>query len=187
LDLLLKHIHANAEAKGYAALKKLAKSKLWKILNETEIKPHKIKYYLEKRDPEFEEKMIQVLTVYKEINVLMESGAGTNDVVISYDEKPSVQAIGNTAADLGPHPYLYKCMGRDYEYKRYGTISLLAGINLMTGEITADVSDTHKSSDFTAFLDRLDERYSAADKIKIILDNHSAHVSKETMKYLGFP
>ena len=74
---------------------------------------------------------------------------------------------------------------RDYEYIRYGTISLLAAIDLLTGEAIPLVSDTHKSSDFVEFLTRLDAKYPEGDKIRLILDNHSAHTSQETQRYLN--
>lgn len=185
-SLLLKHIQSNAEAKGFPSLKNLARSKLWSILNDTDIKPHKVAYYLEKRDPEFEAKMFQVLCVYKEIDVLLACGdpGKAEEITISYDEKPGIQATGNTSGDLRPEPYKYKGIDRDFEYVRHGTQSLLAGIDLITGEITATVSDTHKSSDFIMFLGKLDEKYDKLKRIRIVLDNHSAHVSKETMKYL---
>lgn len=185
-SLLLRHIQDNAETKGFPILKNLARSKLWSILNATDIKPHKVTYYLDKRDPEFEVKMFQILCVYKEIEVILNSGdpEKAENITISYDEKPGIQATGNTAKDLRPEPYKYKSIGRDFEYVRHGTQSLLAGINLLTGEITATVSDTHKSSDFILFLSKLDEKYDKSKKIRIVLDNHSAHVSKETMKYL---
>jgi transposase len=105
-------------------------------------------------------------------------------VTLSYDEKPGIQAIGNTAPDLPPsteHGYV----GRDYEYKRHGTVSLLAGMDLYTGEIIPLVRSSHKSSDFIDFLKILDEKYDDELKIRIILDNHSAHTSKETMRYLA--
>lgn len=185
LTILLEYIRSHAGERGFDNLKHLAKSKLWKILNEAEIKPHKVQYYLERRDPDFEKKMIQVLCVYKEINVALETNQKDTPIVtVSYDEKPGIQAIGNTVEDLRPEPYRYKGVGRDYEYVRHGTQSLLAGINLLTGEIIASVSDTHKSLDFIAFLDQVDQRYQDAEKIRVILDNHSAHVSKETMKHL---
>src|SRR5450756_2388848 len=185
--LLLDHIHKNATGKGFPNLRQLARSKLWSILNDTEIKPHKISYYLEKRDAQFEVKMQNVLCVYKEIKVELESGMKPEEnkkVTISYDEKPGIQAIGNTVEDLRPEPYRHSSIGRDYEYVRHGTQSLLAGINLMTGEISATIHDTHKSIDFIEFLKVLDKRYADAEKIRLILDNHSAHASKETMKYL---
>ena len=64
---------------------------------------------------------------------------------------------------------------RDYEYKRLGTLSLLAAIDLLTGEAVPLVSETHKSSDFVSFLKLLDEKYPKGDKIRLILDNHSCH------------
>ena len=66
-----------------------------------------------------------------------------------------------------------------------GTLSLLAAIDLLTGEAVPLVSDTHKSSDFVAFLKKLDEKYPKGDTIRLILDNHSAHTSKETQEYLN--
>ena len=74
---------------------------------------------------------------------------------------------------------------RDYEYKRLGTLSLLAGMDLLTGEIVPLVSSSHKSSDFIAFLKKRDEKYPEQDTIRLVLDNHSAHTSKETQKYLA--
>ena len=105
-------------------------------------------------------------------------------ITVSYDEKPGIQAIANTSEDLRPtegNGEVY----RDYEYKRLGTLSLLAGIDLLTGEAIPLVSDTHKSSDFIRFLKILDLKYPAQDTIRVILDNHSAHTSKETQKYLA--
>jgi transposase len=74
---------------------------------------------------------------------------------------------------------------RDYEYVRHGTVSLLAAIDLLTGNAIPLVSDTHKSSDFVCFLKLLDEKYPKGDKIRLVLDNHSAHTSKETQEYLN--
>ena len=65
-----------------------------------------------------------------------------------------------------------------------GTLSLLAGIDLHTGKIIQLVNDKHRSKEFTGFLDLVDNEYPKDWKIRIILDNHSAHVSKETKKYL---
>ena len=74
---------------------------------------------------------------------------------------------------------------RDYEYRRLGTLSLLAAIDLLTGEAIPLVSDTHRSADFISFLKILDSKYPSGDRIRIILDNHSAHKSKETQNYLA--
>lgn len=187
---LQKHIRNTCEEAGYVELKNVAKSKVWDILNAAEIKPHRIRYYLERRDPEFETKMHDVLLVYKQIELMFDEDGNIvwpvgerKTFTLSYDEKPGIQAIANVAADRQPTEK-HGFVARDSEYKRLGTVSLLAGIDLLTGEIIPMISDTHKSADFITFLKLLDEKYDQADKIRIILDNHSIHTSKETRKYL---
>lgn len=68
---------------------------------------------------------------------------------------------------------------------RLETLSLLAGIDLLSGEAISLVSQTHKSCDFIEFLKILDAKYSEGDTIRLILDNHSAHTSKETRRFLA--
>src|SRR6476469_5264650 len=70
---------------------------------------------------------------------------------------------------------------RDHEYKRHGTLTLMAGIDLLTGHVHALVKERHRSREFIEFLKLLDAAYPA---IEIILDNHSAHVSRETTSWL---
>jgi Transposase and inactivated derivatives len=189
---LAQHIRDNAEENNHPSLSKMSKGRIWTILDELEIKPHKMNYYLERKDPDFEEKMQKVLVVYKETE-LINNRLDAKEIVyeelekitISYDEKPGIQAISNIASDLAPHPYLYKSCGRDYEYKRLGTVSLLAGLNLHNGEVYALVSDTHKSYDFIEFMKQIDAKVSKNQKIRLLLDNHSVHTSKETMQYLS--
>ena len=189
ISLLLGHIRKHSAEKGYERLAGLSRSKLWAILNGAEIQPYKIRYYLEKRDPDFEEKMNMVLLVYKEVeraNEMLKANDGfeINEVTVSYDEKPGIQVLEGKAPDLPNEPFLHSAVGRDYEYIRHGTISLLAGIDLHDGTICANISKTHKSSDFINFLKKLDCKYSGKQKIKVILDNHSAHTSKETRAFL---
>jgi len=184
LSKLHYQIQTGCETAGYPDLKEIVPSTIWNILNDAEIKPHKISYYLERRDPEFEQKMEDVLIVYKQLEIQLETKEDNGMVTLSYDEKPGIQAIGNTAPDLPPS-LEHGCVGRDYEYKRHGTVSLLAGMDLYSGEIIPLVRSSHKSSDFIDFLKILDDKYDSGLKIRIILDNHSAHTSKETMKYLA--
>ena len=150
-----------------------------------EVKPHKIKYYLEKRDPDFDTKMEQVLYVYKEVEMLRESKQKDYSVaILSYDEKPGIQAIENTAPDLPPVPGEKPYIARDHEYVRHGTVSLMAGIDLLNGHVHGIVVDRHRSREFVQFLKKIDMDYSKKTKIRIVLDNHSAHISKETREYL---
>ncbi len=188
ISQLANHVRKNCEAAGHSCLNKAGKSTIYRILNEASIKPHKIQYYLEKRDPEFEEKMTQVLYVYKEIEILNEKidnkEIEQEFTTISYDEKPGIQAIENIAADLSPVIGKSPTWARDYEYRRHGTLSLLAGIDLHNGKVIGLVRDRHRSREFVEFLEKVDAEYPKDWKIRIILDNHSSHISKETMKTL---
>ena len=105
--------------------------------------------------------------------------------ILSYDEKPGIQAIKNKAPDLPPVPKKYAAQGRDYEYVRCGTVSLLAGTDLLSGIVHALVRQRHRSFEFVEYLKMLDAKYSVNMKIVILLDNHSAHRSKETQNYLA--
>ena len=98
--------------------------------------------------------------------------------------KAGIQAIATTAPDLPPKPGVHATFARDYEYKRHGTLSLLAGIDLLTGKVHALVKDRHRSREFIEFLKCLDAAYPASTAIKLILDNHSAHISRETTAWL---
>jgi len=134
--------------------------------------------------PDFDEKMANILCVYKEVELQNASKAPQKKVTISYDEKPGLQAIKNIAADLLPDPGKHSTLSRDYEYKRLGTVSLLAGIDLHTGNVIPLVRDRHRSKEFIEFLAALDNSYPKDWKIRLVLDNHSSHTSKETQKYL---
>lgn len=191
LKNLHQHIQNNAEAAGYPRLKTMTRPMLQKILKRSEIKPFKIKYYCEKRDPDFENKMYDVLVVYKQVSLQFDEEGriiipdeGPMVHTVSCDEKPGIQAIATTSDDLRPG-HGNGCVYRDYEYKRLGTLSLIAGIDLLTGEVIPVVSESHKSSDFICLLKKLDERYPEGDVIRIICDNHSAHKSKEVKNYLA--
>jgi transposase len=188
--LLARHARENAPAAGHECLANLVQGTVCKILGREEIKPHKVRYYLENRDAEFEHKMAEVLCVYRQVEVLKKTAAKSNKpgksvAIVSYDEKPGIQAIATTAPDLPPVPGVHATFARDHEYKRHGTLSLLAGIDLLTGKVHALVRDRHRSREFIEFLKLLDAAYPARTAIKLILDNHSAHISRETRTWLA--
>src|SRR6201998_599260 len=183
--LLARHAREHGPSAGHQCLASLVQGTVCKILGHEEIKPHKVRYYLERRDAEFEQKMAEVLCVYREVQVLKKAAAKSKKskkpvAIVSYDEKPGIQAIATTAPDLPPVPGAHPAFARDHEYKRHGTLSLLAGIDLLTGKVHALVKDRHRSREFIEFLKLLDAAYPASTAIKLILDNHSAHISRET-------
>ena len=189
---LTSHINKNAEAAGYARLSTIHKSTVHSILDEAEIKPFRIKYYCENRDPDFDSKMHNVLLVYKQLSMQFDENGQfipweeDKQVihVLSYDEKPGIQAIATTSQALLPDEH-HGTISRDYGYKRLGTLSLLAGIDLQTGEAIPLVSETHSSKDYIEFLKILDSKYPKGDKIRIVLDNLKVHTSEATRNYLA--
>lgn len=306
-DLLARHARAKCIAAGHECLAKIGQGTIVKILNKFEIKPHKIKYYLEVRDPDFDAKMVEVLKVYKLAELALEQhnedlpsatqvatqkkrrskkrerepdkllarlsehietrkakeadetrakeeptplpsppanseqlpGASTESnpacakskscqakheletasvkksisspeyqaqtidellqiaaanrgsgkplsvAVLSYDEKPGIQAIKNTAPALPPVLGKYSTRARDHEYVRCGTVSLLAGTDLLSGKVHALAKTRHRSREFVQYLKMLNRKYPKNTKIVVLLDNHSAHRSKETKAYLA--
>jgi len=186
---LARFVSERAEAAGFPRLAHAGKSTVWRILDDNAIKPHGIRYYLERRDPDFDRKMHEVLMVYRDVSLHAEGAVheGRPDPVytVSVDENPGVQALGLTAPDLPPVPGKAPAIGRDYEYVRHGTVSILAGIDLHSGHIFAAVEDRHRSVEFIGLLERLDGYYPPDAIIRVVLDDHSAHISKETMAYLA--
>ena len=188
---LTSHINKNAEAAGFVRLSTIHKSTVHTILDAAEIKPFRIKYYCENRDPQFDEKMHNVLLVYKQLSFQFDEDGNfipweeDEEIVhiLSYDEKPGIQAIATTSEDLLPDQN-NGTINRDYEYRRLGTLSLMAAIDLQTGEALPLVSESHTSADYIRFLKMLDEKYPKGDKIRIVLDNLGVHTSAATREYL---
>jgi len=199
LSSLMGYVKKHCMEKGYPDLATCSTSTIWHILNDNTLKPHRMGYYLERKDPEFDEKAEKVLLLYKRAVWMLQMAANpeynkdgltpselTGEVILSYDEKPGIQAIGTIALDLLPTTLPDQgYTRRDYEYKRHGTLSLLAGIDLMSGEVTAIVRDSHSATEFIEFLELADSKYPKELVIKIILDNHSVHRSRKVMEWLN--
>jgi transposase len=181
---LAKYLRLNCKKAGYPCLSTIVNSTVSKILKKNKLRPWKIDYYLQKRDPEFEPKRDRVIDIYR-IAIANRFKNTYKIVQISYDEKTGIQGLKNVAPDLPPVIGLHSCISRDYEYIRLGTLSLLAGMNITTGEVHGIVEKTHRSVEFIKFLKMLLKKYEHATKIQIVLDNHSAHTSKETRAFLS--
>src|SRR6202522_2259449 len=192
--LLAEHVRERAAAAGYACLARLAQGTLCKILAAPAVKPHKTRYYLERRAPDFDAKMAEVVSVYREVEQLKQAAKARSEeapaptpavAIISYDEKPGIQALANKAPDLPPEPKVHATFARDQEYVRRGTMSLLAGLDLVTGVVHARVEERHRSREFVDLLKQIDAAHAPATAIKLLVDNPSSHKSKETRAWLG--
>ena len=178
---LAAHLRRVAVAEGHPALARASKSTVQRLLRGHSLQPQKVAYYLERRDPEFDRKMAEVVAIYASVD----TDAALAMVTVSVDEKPGVQAIASTAPDLAPVPGKHATFARDHEYRRLGTCSIIAGLDLTSGRVVARVERRHRSREFIAFLRDLSAAYPPDIKIRLILDNHSAHTSRETRAFLA--
>ena len=154
---LAAYVRTHAEAASHPCLLKAAKATIHRILEGQTLKPHKITYYLERKDPEFDRKMRDVLMVYQEVTAGSQITAdGRPMITVSVDEKPGVQALATVSPDLPPVPGKHPAVSRDYEYKRLGTLSILAALDLQDGHVIAQVHKRHRSREFIELLTALD-------------------------------
>lgn len=187
ISQLARHVRTYAVASGHPSLRKAGKASIQRILREYKMRPP-IPYYIEKSDPEVEEKTAQVLVVYKEVQEFLgefpENDGDPGPNAVRYHEKTGIRAIEGMGAELVPVPGIHATWSRNDTYTRLGTVSLLAGIDLYDGHVLGLVRDRHRNSEFIEFLTELDHYYPRDWRIRMVLDNHSSHVCKETMKWL---
>jgi transposase len=171
---------------GHTCVAQLAPSTVHDILNSQPVKPHKVRYYLDRRDPAFDERKAEVIEAYAAAEMLRAQPETERPVaILSYDEKPGIQAIATTAPDLPPKPGKHPTVQRDHEYQRLGTVTLSAAVDLVTGVVHHAITHRHRSREFVAFLQKLDAAYAVSVLICVLLDSHSAHRSRETRRFLA--
>jgi transposase len=189
--LLTQHVRTHCVEDGFPRLTKISKTTICRFLHKDPIKPHKIRYFCEKRDPDHDAKQKNVTDTYREVEeyIALNEGKAPEDwsepdcVIVCVDEKPGIQIIENVTPDLPPNDK-HECLSRDHEYKRHGTASLLCAKNLMNGIISPIIRQRHRSCEFIELLTLLDDEIPHGKLIKVILDNHSAHKSKEVNGWL---
>lgn len=147
-----------------------------RVLKEESIKPHLIKYYHHSTDPEFEEKMLNIIGLYLE--------PPENAVVLCVDEKTGIQALDRTQPVLPLKPH-GKVKNIPFEYKRLGTTSLMAALEVHQGTILGTCEKRHTHQEFLSFLKRLERAYRKKNReIHIICDNFSAHRHKKVKEWV---
>lgn len=153
----------------------ISQSKVHQILKRADLKPHKVEYWCgQSRDPEFEEKMINIVGLYM--------NPPENAIVICVDEKTQIQALDRTQPEL---PLREGNPRRQTAtYKRNGTVSLIAALAVHTGEITAKTIKSNNAQNFLKFLKGLDRKY-RHKKLHVIVDNLSIHKHKDVKEWLS--
>ena len=147
-----------------------------RVFKEEQIKPHRIKYYHHSTDPEFESKMLTIIGLYL--------NPPENAVVLCVDEKTGIQALDRTQPVLPMQPH-GRIKNIPFEYKRLGTTSLLAALNVHSGTIHGQCEQRHRHQEFLSFLTSLEKRYrKKGRRIHIICDNYSAHKHSKVKEWV---
>ena len=196
-EALARHVRGHAGEAGHPALPGASKATVRRMLDAAELHPDRVTYYCERRDPDFGRKTREVLVTHRQLslrfdedgNLLPWEGEGPEVHVVSVDEKPGIQALSPTGEDLRPAPGVRGgAVTRDYEYRRRGTLTLLAGIDPRDGTVEGVVRERHRSREFVELPGALDAKYPKGHVIRLVLDNHSVHRSRETRAWLeGHP
>ena len=144
------------------------------VLEAESIQPHRFRYWKDSPDPEFEPKMLTVVGLYLH--------PPQNAVVLSVDEKTSIQALDRTQPRLPMKPHRIERLS--HEYKRHGTASLLASLEVHSGQVRAESIQHNDSATFIRFLRRLLQAYPEKE-LYLIADNGSSHRSKKTLAWVA--
>ncbi len=141
-----------------------SRSEIHRILTKFDVQPHRFQMWLHSPDPLFRDKVAEICHLYLE--------PPTGGIVVSYDEKTGIQAIERKHPDRPAR--LGRLARQEFEYIRRGTQSLLATMNVHTGEVLADVGPTRKGDDMERHMERVAARWPNVD-IHVVLDNLNIH------------
>ena len=151
-----------------------------RLLAEAQLQPHLSRYWLNaKPDPQKEQKIQDVCTVYTQAIAAQERG----EVTLSVDEMTGIQALERIAPDRPMEKGKPQCI--EFEYKRHGTQCLLAGFNVATGKVIGNVRDTRGEKDFVDLIDTLVQAQPQAKKFHFVADNLNTHQSESLVRYVA--
>ncbi len=178
LFLTTKRIPQEATHWSIELMAKYAEVTSWQvrqIWRAADLRPHRLKTFKISRDPEFSEKVVDIVGLYM--------NPPENAVVLSVDEKTQIQALDRTQPGLPLNPS--RIGSRTHDYKRNGTTSLYAAFNTLTGKVIGKVSDKTNAKEFLSFLKLLNRRTPADKELHIIMDNLSAHKTLEIREWVA--
>lgn len=147
-------------------------SNLWKSHN---IKPHRSKTFKLSRDPKFLEKLTDVVGLYL--------NPPDQAIVLCVDEKSQIQALNRTQPSLPLKKG--RCGTLTHDYKRNGTTTLFAALDLLQGKVIGDFHKRHRHQEFLKFLRRIDREFADGRALHIVMDNYGTHGTAEVKSWLS--
>jgi transposase len=158
-----------------AAALGLSKSTVQRVWMQMRLKPHRLDRYMASNDPHFEEKAADIIALYM--------NPPQHAAVFCVDEKTAIQALDRLDPVLPLSPGRAERHG--FEYYRHGTLSLYAALDVKTAQVHGMTAGRHTSREFITFLRGLVERTPWTKEIHVVLDNLSAHKTKDVERFLA--
>ena len=153
----------------------VSKNTIHRIWQEHQLKPHLTKTFKLSRDPKFVEKLTDVVGVYLT--------PPQNAVVLCVDEKSQIQALDRTQPGLPLKPG--RCGTFTHDYKRNGTTTLFAALQMVEGRVIGECYSRHRHQEFLRFLRRLDSEFPETTELHLILDNYGTHGHERVRRWLA--
>jgi transposase len=144
---------------------------IWRSHN---LKPHRVKTFKLSRDPDFLKKLTDVVGLY--LNPPEQA------IVLCVDEKSQIQALDRTQPGLPMKPG--RCGTMTHDYKRNGTATLFAALELVRGKVVGQCYQRHRHQEFLKFLRRLDEEFPGSAALHLVMDNYGTHKKPEVQGWL---
>ena len=152
-------------------LSKSTVSNLWRSHN---IKPHRTKTFKLSRDPKFLQKLTDVIGLYL--------NPPDKAIVLCVDEKSQIQALDRTQPGLPLKKG--RCGTMTHDYKRYGTTTLFAALDLLQGKVIGDFHKRHRHQEFLQFLRRINREFPGKTALHLVMDNYGTHNTAEVKSWL---
>jgi transposase len=145
-----------------------------KLLRKNGLKPHLVRTYKVSRDPAFVAKVEDIVGLYL--------NPPTHAIVLSVDEKTSIQALERTQLPLPLRTG--RAVRHTHDYKRHGVVDLFAALEIATGRVTHELRDSHTGTDFLNFMKKVVRHYPDRE-LHVILDNSSTHSTPDVQAWLA--
>jgi transposase len=152
----------------------VSKDTVQRIWDANGLRPHKIKSFKLSNDPNFLEKLTDVVGLYM--------NPPDKAIVLCVDEKSQIQALDRTQPGLPLKKG--RCGTMTHDYKRNGTTTLFAALDMLEGKVIGECFSRHRHQEFLKFLRILDKEFPKELDLHLILDNYGTHKKKEVMQWL---
>jgi transposase len=152
----------------------ISHTKVHQILRAHDLKPHLVEHFRTSDDPEFEQKLEDVVGLYL--------NPPDNAIVLSIDEKSQVQALEGAQPILPLRPGILE--RQTHDYKCHGVTNLFAALNVVSGQVIGACADRHRAAEYIEFLKLVDQNTPRGKVLHLIVDNASSHDTKAVQEYL---